>query len=276
MGVSALRSLARGIGKRLMGWRMREWRGDALAQSAVVFAPHPDDETLGCGGTILRKRRAGATVRIVFVTDGSQSHPRLMPPDKLRDLRAVEAVAAARALGVEEQDVVLLGLPDGRLSEHEDEGVKKVAELLRRDPPAEVFVPYYRDGPPDHHATTRLVLAALRACGQDVTVYEYPVWFWYHWPWTPLEGRGREQLHELRESAARAWRMWRDFRCFVRVDEVLDLKRAALVQHRSQMERLLPDPSWLTLGDIAGGDFLACFFQEWEIFHQHRLAKNPR
>jgi LmbE family N-acetylglucosaminyl deacetylase len=238
-----------------------------------VFAPHPDDETLGCGGTILRKRQAGSHVRIVFVTDGAQSHAELMPPDEMRALRAVEAVAAAEALGVAEKNVVLLGLPDGRLGEHEAEGIEKVAEVLRRDPPAEVFVPYHHDGPPDHLATTRIVLAALGACGLDATVYEYPVWFWYHWPWTPLEGRGRALPREIRESAQRDFRLVRDFRSFVRIGDLLDVKYAALTRHRSQVERLRDDPSWLTLGDIAGGEFLACFFQEREIFHRHRPAK---
>ena len=37
---------------------------------AIVFAPHPDDETLGCGGTILKKRSLGAPVEVVFLTDG--------------------------------------------------------------------------------------------------------------------------------------------------------------------------------------------------------------
>src|SRR5687768_6580034 len=41
---------------------------EELGRSAMVFAPHPDDETLGCGGTILQKRRAGASMRIVFMT----------------------------------------------------------------------------------------------------------------------------------------------------------------------------------------------------------------
>jgi LmbE family N-acetylglucosaminyl deacetylase len=41
----------------------------------VVFSPHPDDETLGCGSTIIKKKRLGADVTIVFMTDGSKSHP---------------------------------------------------------------------------------------------------------------------------------------------------------------------------------------------------------
>ncbi len=46
-----------------------------LARSALVFSPHPDDECLGCGGTIIRKKQAGSTVKIVHLTDGSRSHP---------------------------------------------------------------------------------------------------------------------------------------------------------------------------------------------------------
>jgi hypothetical protein len=67
--------------------------------------------------------------------------------------------------------------------------------------------------------------------------------------------------------------MLRDFHCFVRVGDVLPLKRAALERHRSQVERLRPDPAWLTLGDIAGGDFLKCFFQDREIFYRHPAGK---
>jgi LmbE family N-acetylglucosaminyl deacetylase len=269
------RKLFRGLYRSLLRFSMRELREEELARSAIVFAPHPDDETLGCGGTILRKRQAGADVRIVFVTDGAQSHARLMAPEEMRFVRAGEALAAAGALGVQEDNVILLDLPDGQLSDHEAEGVARVTKVLQQAPPAEVFVPYHRDGPPDHLATTRIVLAALHTCGQDATVYEYPVWFWYHWPWTPLEGRGRAWLHELRESLKRGWRLWRDFRCFVSVANVIDRKREALAHHRSQIERLQPESSWLTLGDIANGEFLACFFQEREIFHQHGLMKRP-
>src|SRR5687768_14178340 len=50
----------------------RASRPDAshLARSAVVFSPHYDDETLGVGGTVIRKRDCGAIVYLVFMTDG--------------------------------------------------------------------------------------------------------------------------------------------------------------------------------------------------------------
>ena len=42
----------------------------------VVLAPHPDDETLGCGALIFDAASRGADCHIICVTDGSRSHPR--------------------------------------------------------------------------------------------------------------------------------------------------------------------------------------------------------
>jgi LmbE family N-acetylglucosaminyl deacetylase len=269
-----MRSLTRWLARTLQRGLMREWPRDHLRRSAVVFAPHPDDETLGCGGTIIHKKRAGADVAIVFMTDGSQSHAGLMAPDELCALRAREAVAAGEVLGVGRADLLFLDLPDGRLSQNEACGAEKVADLLRRRRPEQVFIPYHDDGPSDHLAANRIVQRALQACGHTATVLEYPVWFWYHWPWKRLEGRGRAGVGEVRDGLAATWRLCRDFRCRVSVRDILDLKRKALEQHRSQVERLVPNPSWETLGDVAGGDFLRCFFQEWEIFHRPRPGKS--
>lgn len=265
-----MRSLFRGIYRFFMNRVLREWPAAELSRPALVFAPHQDDETLGCGGTILRKRRAGAKVKIVFLTDGSSSHARLMPGDQMKAIRAREALAAARVLEVAADDVLFLAMKDGQLTQNQAAGVEKTADILRREQPAEVFIPYYRDGPPDHLATTRIVLKALKTTGHDAVVYEYPVWFWNHWPWTRMEGNGRERWNAFKDSIRAARSMLRDFRCYVRVGDLLECKRAALDEHVSQMKPLISDPSWTTLDGVSGGEFLACFFQEREIFYQHR------
>ena len=59
-------------------------------RAAMVFAPHPDDETLGCGGTVVKLRRAGVDVHIVFMTDGRHSH------DAHTAMRAAGPAHAAR------------------------------------------------------------------------------------------------------------------------------------------------------------------------------------
>lgn len=92
----------------------------------MVVAPHPDDETLGCGGLIQRAVAAGAAVRIVFLTNGDgfrfaveREYRKLQttPDDYMRfgELRRREAVAAARLLGLRQRDLTFLGFPDGSL-----------------------------------------------------------------------------------------------------------------------------------------------------------------
>src|SRR5436309_3019289 len=103
-----MRGLARRLMRRAMNARLGEWRPEEMGRPALVFAPHQDDEALGCGGTILRKRHSGADVYIAFITDGSQSHARLMDPDKLSALRTEEAIDAAEVLGVDKSRVHFL------------------------------------------------------------------------------------------------------------------------------------------------------------------------
>jgi LmbE family N-acetylglucosaminyl deacetylase len=274
-GERAVQLAARRVLRAVLARRLREWRADGLGRRAVVFAPHQDDEALGCGGTIIRKRAAGAEVTVVFMTDGSASHPDLIPGAELARIRAAEALASCRILGVPDERVLFLELKDGEMMRQLGEAERRVREVLRRYRPEEVFIPHYHDGSPDHLATTSAVLAALRAEGSSATVYQFPVWLWCHWPWIGLPGKLSEIPETLRRAAEANGRLVRDCRCFVRVGDVLDRKRAALEQHRSQLERLVPDPRWFTLPAVANGAFLACFFQDREIFYRHAAADAP-
>ena len=139
--------------------RSRPLDVERWAGPSIVFAPHPDDEVLGCGGTILRLRDAGAPVRIVFMTDGATSHARFMAADALRERREAEALAAAASLGVEASQVRFLRHPDGRLATHRDAALEAVREELGSARPARIFAPHARDQLGDHEATH----AAVRA-----------------------------------------------------------------------------------------------------------------
>jgi hypothetical protein len=61
-------------------------------------------------------------------------------------------------------------------------------------------------------------------------------------------------------------RRFGEFRTGVFVGDVLDRKMQALAQHRSQMTVLVPGTDWPTLADISAGEFLRCFFQDYEVF----------
>ncbi len=238
-----------------------------LRGSAIVFSPHFDDETLGCGGTILKKRSLDASVKIVFMTDGRKSHEGWIAPDKLTKLRAAEGIAAARALGVDEEDVHLLGFEETRLSEHAAGARENVLKLLRDFEPEEVYVPHALEPPADHAATNQVVHEALRELGRSVEVYEYPIWVWDFWPWTTdQEGSGTPLRHVVRDLVRMNMLLVRDFKDRVFVGEVLERKRAALAMHATQMTRMNDDATWPILSDVAEGEFLSCFFRSHEVF----------
>jgi LmbE family N-acetylglucosaminyl deacetylase len=240
----------------------------------MVFAPHPDDETLGCGGAILQKRRVGAAVRIVFLTDGSGSHANLVPRDELKATRAGEALGAAKALGVAEEDVFLLGFPDAALASHHEAAVAGVVELLRRHRPAQLFVPYARGEHPDHVSTNRIVYAAVARVGLSVTMLEYAVWAWRHWPMVGF-GRTRRQQRSVLAgtvSTRLGLRMVKEFGMKVPLRDVVGQKRAALALHASQLERRDAEPRWHTLHDVDGGEFLPCFFEDYELYRRVDVA----
>lgn len=130
----------------------------AGVRRAVIVAPHPDDETIGCGGLMLRLMRRGASVRVVVVTDGGASHRNStrFPRARLVRERARELRRAVALLGVPAGRVQLLGLPDGglRTLARGDRArlVRALAHLARADL---VAMPMPDDAHPDHRAVAR-------------------------------------------------------------------------------------------------------------------------
>src|ERR1700748_634659 len=116
----------RRLARSLLGHAARQVPDSELGRRALVFSPHPDDESLGCGGTILKKKRAGATVKLVHVSDGGGSTT-LIPRDQLTAMRKQESLNAGRVLGVD--DIYFLEFPDGHLGEHMPAAVERVADL---------------------------------------------------------------------------------------------------------------------------------------------------
>src|SRR2546421_7567653 len=104
-----LRNLLSGATPAADAWR-------SAGGPVIVIAPHPDDEIVGCGGTLRRHVVAGDPVTIVYLTRGENSRgfPWLSPEQK-RDTREREARASSEILGV--RDVLFLDGTDGRLGE---------------------------------------------------------------------------------------------------------------------------------------------------------------
>lgn len=251
----------------------RALTADELSAPAIVFAPHPDDETLGCGGTILRKRAAGADVRLVFLTDGAAANE-WMSREALASMRDREAHEAADVLGVPHSHVTMLAFRDGELWSAFEPAVERVQAILEQHRPAQVFIPFNRGEHVDHKATCAIVYEAARRARIRATAFEYPIWLWRHWPTVRL-GRGWREMRPVLAGSYRAFfglRLIVQFRSRVRIRDVAETKRAALGRHASQMFAPAHYPGWGTLGDVSKGDFIACFFGDYEVFKRRRIG----
>ena len=144
-----------------------------------VVAAHPDDETLGLGASMARLAAEGVGVQVVSVSDGGAAEPGASRTERVRleARRRVELLEAAEVLGVSSPRS--LGLPDGRLAEHEGPLTELLVEMLAAAAPGTWCAATWRgDGHPDHEAVGR---AAAEACDRTgVTLLEYPIWMW-HW-----------------------------------------------------------------------------------------------
>lgn len=146
----------------------------------VVFAPHPDDESLGCGGLIAQARSRGREVRLIVLTDGSGSHPtsNSFTPEMLRDLREAETLRAAAELGLPAADVVFLRLQDSWVPSTGpvvEDAARTIADSARSCEAGVILTTWRHDPHCDHKAAAAIVdLAASLIDGTKV--FHFTVW----------------------------------------------------------------------------------------------------
>lgn len=148
-------------------------------QRVCIFAPHPDDEILGCGGLLQQLAANGNHIILVHVTHGTQSHPnsQIYSPAKLNTIRPQESLEALKVLGIDHQvTIISLDLTDGEVFAQQAQFYKKLAAIIQPD---DVLVtPFVHDGHPDHEATGQVV--ATFAKQQQLACYQVFIWAW-HW-----------------------------------------------------------------------------------------------
>lgn len=197
--------------------------------ASLVLSPHPDDESLGCGGMIALLSEKGVPVHVAFITDGAASHPNSLqfPPHKLAALRKQEATAACKALGVESDALYFFEQPDGKLNESLSENstilVEKLTEIIEKWKFKSIFVPYKNDAHDDHKATWKLAQLAVQQSNNKPTRVEYPIWLW--------KNGKKEEIPDLSD--------YNFFR--LNISEVQAQKESAIVAHKSQVTRLIDD-----------------------------------
>ena len=243
-----------------------------LGKSALIIAPHFDDETLGCGGIIAKKKLANAPIAIVFMTDGTQSHSKLADKERLSQQRRKEAYKACGELGVGKNDIFVLNFTDSLLDKNISEAEFKLKKIIDEFKPCEVFFPSEKEPwifSGDHLATTKITMNVFKDHKNKITFYEYPIWYWYSYPWVSLSFKlKRSTINIFNNSMNGIWGagLKTHFNCYIELDGIIEYKQKALDHHESQMRSQNNNEKWNTLAGVSNGEFLECFLGEFEVF----------
>jgi len=181
----------------------------------VIFAPHPDDDLIGCGGSIAKHVKQGNEVAIVYMTSGDAGSLKYSKQE-LAKIREIEAKNATEILGV--KDLVFLRNPDGYV-EYNKENLVKIIDLIREKRPDIIYIPHKSDAHKDHIKTHEMVVEAVgRAAGP-----------WFQEckgkPWSV----GTVLCYEV-------WTPLQEISYVEDITEFIELKIKALEQHKSQIQ----------------------------------------
>lgn len=205
-------------------------------QNVCVIVAHPDDEVLGCGGTMARHCRQGDNVSVIMMADGVTS--RSYDPDQKQSReaevkqfrkeianRAREAIRACEVLGVDPKNIRLLGLMDQRLDVCPLlDLVKHVERECQARRPTIVYTHFWADLNLDHRTVCQAVCTAFRVR-----------------PGKTIPRIFHMEIPETSYLSVPA--LGKDFRPdhYVDVADVMDLKLKALRMYASE-SRVYPDP----------------------------------
>lgn len=192
------------------------------AERVLVFAPHPDDDVLGCGGQIIEHVARGDKVHIVYCSDTRGVGVFGMPEyDKVQ---RPEIYAMAAVMGVQKDDVDILD--EAPVEYNENNLYRSFLAILRRVKPSVVYLPHSEEGwrHPDHEVVFRAAKKALwiAPSGFFSKVGDHPSprirEAWLYEVWVPLEAMGRNISIKFKPISK----------------ETLERKMAALRERKSQ------------------------------------------
>lgn len=144
----------------------------------VVLAPHPDDESLGCGGLIATRAAEGRRVVVIVVTDGRALLRRFgidRDPSELEVsvMRKEETRRSVRILTRGRGEVVFLDYPNEGLVAQQADATRRLTAMLTDLRPAELYVTSPFDGHAEHVATNTIAKEACAASGACRSVFEF-------------------------------------------------------------------------------------------------------
>jgi LmbE family N-acetylglucosaminyl deacetylase len=143
---------------------------DFFMNDCLVIAPHPDDESIGCGGSIVKHVRHGSRVKVIYLTSGDKGDFKGHFGTEYLHLRKEAALNALSLLGVKEHE--FLGFMDRELYKDRDAMSQKIEGLIRDFQPQLIYVPSPYEAHPDHRVAASIGWKVHTETGLHVCFYE--------------------------------------------------------------------------------------------------------
>ncbi len=143
--------------------------------NVLVLSPHPDDDVIGCGGALRLHADSGASIKVVYLTDGSSGEGK---KDKSREkkvamVRESEAKKAGEIIGA--NDLIFWRYQDGKLPNNKTTQ-KLLLTLISDFKPDIIYAPSFLDPHPDHLEACKILRDALKQVNFEGTIYSYEIW----------------------------------------------------------------------------------------------------
>jgi LmbE family N-acetylglucosaminyl deacetylase len=143
---------------------------DLSSKDALIIAPHPDDESLGCGGSIVRHIKAGSTVKVIFMTNGDRGDFEESFGKEYVEIRRKSAQKAMEILGV--NDFEFWGYSDRRLHLVFQEVKERLFHAIETFSPSLIYAPSPLEAHPDHKIAFEVAWALREKLGITLAFYE--------------------------------------------------------------------------------------------------------
>lgn len=186
----------------------------------LIFSPHFDDESIGCGGAIARHVAEGGYAAVVFMTRGDTGNTtpgQEATPEENEKIRKREADEALKVLGVQARDY--LDLTDGFM-QWTPETVKRAAAMIRKHRPEVIYAPHADESHNDHKATWQIVYDAIPRAAWSA----FPE---LGEPWFCPELRGYE-----------VWTPISQPNFFLNISDHIQVKSQAILKYHSQAKQV--------------------------------------
>lgn len=176
----------------------------------LVVAPHPDDESIGCGGALSLQAQQGHDIYVAFLTSGERGLTEFAPRAAVK-IREDEARQACEVIGISKYE--FFRFSDGGLLEQTDLVAARLDQTITRFQPTMIYLPHADESHPDHKAANQITFGVMSNRGK------IPVTLRFFEIWTP-----QIQYSVLQD-----------------ISSVMPRKIRAIRQHRSQLEKLRYD-----------------------------------